>query len=369
MKKINFERLFGTLKSIPELKDLPPEERIKIWLACTPHSLKSPTLWLSYFFMLVPIVIWFAYWVAPTDSWFRVNPKITILFVALFFPMMFIVSRIKILVVRPHLKRYVDLHFPGLLTADGDQLISTPKLSGRYKTFETFTQHLKQIEIDSLEAYATGDYEFIVPQHLADKITPEGKLKPFYGDTTIIFTTEEQYKPLFEIKEKLEEGFGDILADSLDNDQLHMTMHDLSNGMDEDGLRSRLKHNRVKTELVLNELDNFFETNPKLRYVKMKMNLVYPSGNIAVLAAMHPVSILDFNVLMNVYNMFNSVIELDYIFRPHITLGYFKPLNLDKDVLKKLAEFMMEQSRTDITVTVDLKKIVYKRFYDMNHYV
>ena len=70
--------------------------------------------------------------------------------------------------------------------------------------------------------------------------------------------------------------------------------------------------------------------------------------------------------LQRMYEALHAAVPLSYALTPHITLAYFKPGVYSGKELETLRSTLKP---ADISIKLDMNKLVLQHFEDMNHYI
>jgi hypothetical protein len=98
-------KLYWSLKSIPELADLPKEKRMEVWRACHPKDIKHWQTWISFGFLGICVFLGMAF----GKFYIRIIGQTIGGIIALW--IWFIIFwQIKVSVVRPHIREYLNSH-------------------------------------------------------------------------------------------------------------------------------------------------------------------------------------------------------------------------------------------------------------------
>lgn len=240
-------------------------------------------------------------------------------------------------------------------------------MKGEKWEFSRYTQTLVEEQRGAINYLDAQDIVWNVPGSLIKKVLPNGDLLPFHGDTTVFTLSSEQVKEVEGFIETLETDLP-FLATPLDRKQLHMTLHDLSNDPLLANVSDKMKDNQEKSANIFKRIREYLMTHPEDRYIKMVSNNIYPCLNISLLLGMAPATDKDFRRLINIYNLFDDVVYLNYWLRPHITLGYFLPRELNKGEIALLSKTLKKIGVPKVEITFDIMDLAYQHFYDMNDY-
>lgn len=241
------------------------------------------------------------------------------------------------------------------------------QMKGQDWTFNKYTETLNNEQIGSLNYLDSPDIVWNIPESLTHKVFEDGVLKPFFGDTTVFELTKKEVSKISPLIDKLE-SIRDFLAEPLDSDHLHLTLHDLSNSPIEGTVDTEMSVNHAKISKLFPRIKKYIEENPEYRKIKMVSTNAFPCLNISILLGFAPKTEKDFKALINLYNLFDDVVYIDHWLRPHVTLSYFKPKVLDKDQIGQLSTVLKEINSHKVEIELDILELVYQRFYDMNQY-
>ena len=206
-----------------------------------------------------------------------------------------------------------------------------------------------------------------IPDALQKKVDLDGSLLPFFGDTTVFELSSQQVAEVGELIALLE-PISENLATPLDRQQLHMTLHDLNNSSSPEEIATPIAKSKHQVIIIMKLLKEYLKDNPDHRYINMVSTRAYPSSNIAVLLGLIPKSELDFQLLIKLYNIFDSAVYLDYWLRPHITLAYFKPRELRQVEIAGLRSCLDQINQREVEIKLDILELAYQHFDHMNQY-
>ena len=208
------------------------------------------------------------------------------------------------------------------------------------------------------------DGMFETNPNLARKAGEDGRFRPFYGDTVIYGVEDEVKKKIEQIKGHLYTDCGDMLAEPLDEDTFHVTLHDLSSGGESAALAVQMERNRRKAQQILDAVRREAMPSARVRAVSV-FNMV----NTSVVLGLEPADETSCRRLMELYERFQDAVRLDYPLTLHITVAYFRPGSYSDGQRQKLAGMFSELSRElDMEFCLEDERLRYQRFQDMNHY-
>ena len=208
------------------------------------------------------------------------------------------------------------------------------------------------------------DGMFETNPNLTRKVEGGGRFRPFYGDT-VIFDVEDEVKDRIERrKSQLYRACGDMLAEPLDEDTFHATLHDLSSGGDSAALAAQMEQNYWKAQQILDAIRP--EDMPPVR---VKAVSVFNMVNTSVVLGLEPADETSCRRLMELYERFQDVVRLVYPLTLHITIAYFRPGIYSDGQRQNLAGMFSGLNRDlDLGFCLEYERLRYQRFQDMNHY-
>ncbi len=238
-------------------------------------------------------------------------------------------------------------------------------LPGAAATLSDYSDQQLKEQKEALDFLLKDKNTWSISKPLKEKIKKSGKLKPFFGDTTI-FTVHSKEINAFvpEMLEKLD----DVLAEPLKQDLYHVTLHDLCNGPEHAPLKTKIKNNETKCKALFEKLYDYLSVNPAQKKIRFKATNLYPCNNIALLLGLVPATLIDYKLLMNVYTLIDEIYGLEYLPQFHITLAYFKPQSITASKMKEMGKILTSIDVQEITVEVNLMNLSYQHFKDMNTY-
>lgn len=213
-------------------------------------------------------------------------------------------------------------------------------------TLEAYRDQLSREQNGALEGLGTP---WKVPDSVRAKVGPDGRLLPFEGDTMVFRLAPEELDWLDALRARLVEGLEELFAEPLRKLDLHLTLHDLSvPSSDENQAAAR----QVRLEPGT---------------VELELLRVFPCLNISVLAGFAPVTPEDFRRAMGWHQAYEEVVPLHSLFRPHVTLAYFRPRAYHESEVARLSQ-RLASVQTAGRLRLDLSRLFYQRFTDMNHF-
>ena len=203
---------------------------------------------------------------------------------------------------------------------------------------------------------------FATNPRLAEKVGPDGKLLPFFGDT-VIFDLDDAAKDwLRGMQRELYDACGGMMAEALDPASFHITLHDLNSAPNHADVAEAMDRARPASEALLAELEG-----KPWREICVRSTAAFSMVNTSVVLGFEPAGEADCAALMELYERFQEIVPLGYPLTPHVTLGYYRPGDYGPEGLQMLRSALAKCSRAEPR-TLRLPRPVYARFADMNRY-
>ncbi len=212
--------------------------------------------------------------------------------------------------------------------------------------------------IDTLDHYIWRSLpqcgDFTTAPGLRHKVDESGHFLPFFGNTTVFLLDSQTKEQLRTLQTELYHSGGGVLAQPLDPDTFHVTLHDLANGPVENAhLRNRMAAAAGPAKALLAG----FQNQP----LRMQATWLFNMVNTSIVLGLRPADGESWNRLNGMYETLEQVVPLGYAMTPHITMAYFLPGTHRRELLEALSLHPVELELT-------LSNPVLQEFRDMNHY-
>ena len=234
--------------------------------------------------------------------------------------------------------------------------------------FEDYCNTIEKEQVSSISWMTAPDARWNVPDSLKAKVDKEGKLRPFFGDTIVIPNEEADISRLGKFKDELHNLVGELCAFPLIPEHFHITLHDLTSGTGRENLTDKMENNSEKCRQIFKTIAEYLHKNDDQAKIRLTSTYAYPSCNISVVLGFAPKTDKDYRIIMNLYNLFDDVVYLSYWLRMHLTLAYFKPFEFFRGQMLRLMNALNSLNHNRIEIELDLWKMAYQRFDDMNDY-
>ena len=199
---------------------------------------------------------------------------------------------------------------------------------------------------------------------LVEKVAPDGTLRPFFGNTMIFDLPQAVQLQIAHWQVMLHHRCGWMFAQPLAPNTLHMTLHDLLNGVDAAALAEPVRQTGEHAKDILAELRK--DKQP----IHLTSTLAFNMTNGSVCLGFAPDTEDNCTRLMGMHARFQQVVALNYPLTPHVTLAYFKPGTYGPEEVAQLASALAEiNALPKVHLTVDTDCLHYYRFEDMNTYI
>ena len=228
---------------------------------------------------------------------------------------------------------------------------------------ETLEKYKKRIYSFMKEEISEG-YTFQTHSGLSRKISDTGSFLTFVGDTVVFLLDDETQKSLEKYQNQLYEECRDMLADRIDSQTFHITLHDLSNGNPSEDLWQISRRNHIHTTRILEEFRQM-----DMDKIRLKPVAVFNMMNTSIVLGLEAVNDGSCQMIMEMYDRLQQVVELNYPLTLHVTLAYFKPGDYSSESVQKLKRVIGKINSALIPeIEVNIDQLFYQRFDDMNTY-
>lgn len=199
---------------------------------------------------------------------------------------------------------------------------------------------------------------------LVEKVAPDGSMLPFFGNTMIFDLPADVQLAIARMQLILHHRCGFLLAEPLAPSTLHMTLHDLLNGVDEAALAESVRETGEQAKAIL----SCHRADPSPIRLTATAAFNMTCGSVALGFA--PDTETDCARLMALHGDYQAVVPLSYPLTPHVTLCYFRPgVYGEADVAALAAALREINALPPVRLTLDTATLHYYRFTDMNTYI
>jgi len=200
---------------------------------------------------------------------------------------------------------------------------------------------------------------------LVEKVAADGGLRPFFGNTMIFDLPRDVQLTIARMQLILHHHCGWMLAQPLAPDTLHMTLHDLLNGVDAAALAEPVRQTGEQARAILTR-----QRAADMPPVRLTSTLAFNMTNGSVALGFAPDTEADCAAIMGMHARYQDVVALNYPLTPHVTLAYYKPGSYGPEAVAALADALREiNTLPKVRITVDADCLHYYTFADMNTYL
>ena len=200
---------------------------------------------------------------------------------------------------------------------------------------------------------------------LVEKVAPNGNLLPFFGNTMIFDLPMDVQLQIARLQLILHHRCSPMLAEPLAPCTLHMTLHDLLNGVDESALREPVRRTGEQAKALLAQ-----QRAAGITPIRLTATLAFNMTGGSVALGFAPDTEEDCAALMAMHAAYQDVVALNYPLTPHVTLAYFRPGTYSPEDVARLAEALREINvLPKVRITVGAECLHYYTFEDMNTYI
>lgn len=198
-------------------------------------------------------------------------------------------------------------------------------------------------------------------QGLRAKVDDAGAFLPFEGNTVVFLLSDEEKAALSVLQDSLYAAASHLLAQRLSPDTFHMTLHDLANGSPDEKTQAWMQATEPIAKRILEDIKA-----EDLPPIAVRGTWMFNMVNTSIVLGLAPEDSEGEVRLHRMYEALHAAVPLSYALTPHITLAYFKPGSYSGEELEALRSALKP---ADISVKLDMNKLVLQHFGDMNHYI
>lgn len=201
-------------------------------------------------------------------------------------------------------------------------------------------------------------YVFQTNPKLEQKVKGDALL-PYYGNTVVFQLDEAVRETLKTCQRTLYEKAGWMLAEPLDPDTFHMTLHDLVSGPEKtEALQQQMAEAAEKAKVLIRQ---WKEEPPISMFATWVFNMVDTS----IVLGFCPTNMEDYKRLDAMYMALEEVIPLNRALTPHVTLAYYRPGSYSIYDVKCLNKVLTPVS---LHFQLKMEDLVLQTFESMNCY-
>ncbi len=205
----------------------------------------------------------------------------------------------------------------------------------------------------------------VTRQPLTEKVAADGRMLPFFGNTMIFDLPVETQLAIARMQVMLHHRCGPMLAEPLTPATLHLTLHDLLNGTDEEALREGVHRTGEQAKAILAA-----QRAAHLPEVRLTSTRAFNMVNGSVALGFAPDTEEDCAILMGMHAQYQAVVPLTYPLTPHVTLAYYKPGVYGPEMVGALAGVLADAAALPkVRLTLRAEMLHYYLFRDMNTYI
>ena len=229
------------------------------------------------------------------------------------------------------------------------------------ETLHEFHTRVDGFQRDSLP----HDGTLVTKPLLVEKVAPDGALCPFFGNTMIFDLPPDVQLAIARMQLILHHRCGQLLAHPLAPHTLHMTLHDLLNGVDKAALQEPVRQTGEQAKAILTQ-----QRAAGIPPICLTSTLAFNMTCGSVALGFAPDTEADCAALMAMHAAYQAVVPLSYPLTPHVTLAYFRPGSYSPEEVAALAEALQViNALPKVRITVDAECLHYYTFEDMNTYI
>ncbi|MDE6924969.1 MAG: hypothetical protein K2P59_06865 [Acetatifactor sp.] len=103
--------------------------------------------------------------------------------------------------------------------------------------------------------------------------------------------------------------------------------------------------------------------------IRMKSKYIFNMVDTSLGLGLYPADEDEYQRLMNLYSVFDTVKKSDYRFTPHITLAYYSIDGFDLQAARHLEDIVSQLNSNEMDIELNMHYLYYQKFRSMNDYI
>lgn len=239
---------------------------------------------------------------------------------------------------------------------------------GELKLREVYQEFLERINSFEKKELSLGEGDFVCNSSVVNKVDEQNRFRAFYGDTVVFNLDNNTKKWLEEIVGCLYDKVPGCFAEKLAEHTYHVTLHDLSNSQELQRIAEELFWNELKVISVAEKVCNMGLGDA---VIKMKAKCIFNMVNTSLVLGLYPADEVEYEKMMQLYEVFDEVKRLPYPLTPHITLAYYNVNGFSSAMSQWLSSVVNELNEqiTEREIVLKCRELFYQKFLSMNEYI
>lgn len=228
---------------------------------------------------------------------------------------------------------------------------------------ETYKEFLDRINSFEKKEIHFGNKDFRGNPSISLKVDKDNSFKNYYGDTVVFALDDTIKNRLAEYTDILHRAVPQCFCTRLVPNTFHVTLHDLDNSPTLQDVAANVFNNELKIITMSREI-----RERKTSRIKLKSTYIFNMVDTSLVLGLRPADEHEYNKIMKLYSVIDSVKKLSYPFTPHITLAYYNVEGFDAKAASKL-EDTVNRLNNDIALELYVDNLFYQKFTSMNDYI
>ena len=215
---------------------------------------------------------------------------------------------------------------------------------------------------------------------LLNKVDEEGAFRPYMG-STVVFRLDRQSRSYFRIvRQIIADGMQELFSETFPASEFHMTLHDLvspemtgvphvyvdkSHTVYSPQYMTEVERSLAAASRVVAEIQREYAGE----YIELLADRVVNMVSKSLVLMLKPATEIDYRFLLDLYHRFDGVKALPYPLSPHVTLAYFRPGEIDGELMSKAMERVQVDANDPMPVSLSIDGLTAQRFLNMAHYI
>lgn len=229
---------------------------------------------------------------------------------------------------------------------------------------ETYPEFLVRIDSFEQKEIHYGNSYFKGNPSIAQKVDRDNSFRDFYGDTIVFALDDAVKKALAEYVDLLYQSVPECFCEKLAPHTFHMTLHDLSNSPSLRDVAEEMFDNELKVIKNAEEIQKYGNAP-----IRMKSKNIFNMVDTSLVLGLYPADEDEYQRLMNLFSVFDTVKKSDYPFTPHITLAYYSIDGFSLQAARHLEDIVSQLNSNEMDIELNMHYLYYQKFRSMNDYI
>lgn len=226
----------------------------------------------------------------------------------------------------------------------------------------------ERLTLSFLQNMTNMPKEWTISDRLSEKITPDGKLRPFYGSTSVIALSEQDGALCRKVQDDLFTRHADMFV-KLHPETFHLTIHAFSNPYSVSPDIDEIKKNMAAFEPLIQEEFRAIGRLYKDKKIRMRALGTSTGGGDVISLKFIPATEADSYMISDLFDRLEKLYPLHKPYIPHVSLGYFKLKQYKPSEIAGLYDTLrLLNAGAGFEIELEVNHLAYQHHYHMNDF-